>query len=309
MVPAGRSIATLAFMVPLTLACTSILGGDYRAVEVEPGGAGGLAVGGGGGATGGAGAAGGGGVGGTGGVPELSCPAGLPGPSQALVSASTQSFCIDTTEVTRSDYETFLEAGVPSQSMTGEPEECAWNASYVPTSGYPFAMRDLLEPVVFVDWCDAYAYCAWAGKRLCGRFGGGPLNPAGVTDPTESEWHHVCTNGGATIYPYGSTYDATTCNGVESGATGTTPTHFFPECHGEIAPFSLVYDLAGNAAEWENSCFQTGMGAPETHECARRGGSFASNDVGLRCDTVDLVARNGAMGGLSFRCCAAAVLR
>lgn len=305
MVPAGRSIATLAFMVPLTLACTSILGGDYRAVEVEPGGAGGLAVGGGGGATGGAGAAGGGGVGGTGGVPELSCPAGLPGPSQALVSASTQSFCIDTTEVTRSDYETFLEAGVPSQSMTGEPEECAWNASYVPTSGYPFAMRDLLEPVVFVDWCDAYAYCAWAGKRLCGALGGGTL--ALDAPVTSDEWHFACSGGFMTTYPYGNDPMVGACNipnenTPEDPSDNNTkaPVGSYPACEGGLAG---LFDMQGNVSEWIDRC-DPGTGAGD-ESCSQRGGHTFGTAMYWRCNNLDESgARNDPDAReVGFRCC------
>jgi hypothetical protein len=41
-------------------------------------------------------------------------------------------------------------------------------------------------PITNVDWCDAYAYCAGIGKRLCGKIGGGTLDQGGLDDVIET---------------------------------------------------------------------------------------------------------------------------
>ena len=79
-------------------------------------------------------------------------------------------YCMDSTEVTRDQYKAF--AGI---SPSGQPAFCGWNTTYTPvqkTGGqcskgeWPPGSNGAL-PVVCVDWCDAYMFCKWAGKRLC----------------------------------------------------------------------------------------------------------------------------------------------
>jgi len=44
------------------------------------------------------------------------------------------------------------------------------------------------KPVVCVDWCDAFSYCAWVGKRLCRDGSADEL-------PEVSEWRLACGSG------------------------------------------------------------------------------------------------------------------
>lgn len=285
--------------------CTSILGGDYRATEAAGGGApstggaggegatGGAPIGGAGGeghgagAVGGAGGDAGGAAGSGGGSP---CPADM-----AHIVAPTAEFCIDRFEVPRSDYLVFLEAGFPSQMQSGDPSVCFWNTSYTPEADWPPTSDELDLPAVNVSWCDAYAYCSWAGKRLCGRIGGGPTDPDLLGEATESEWTYTCTNGGTTPFPYGSSYDELACNVMSQGLA---PVGSFPGCNGVAAPFDVVFDLSGNGQEWENGCSGGANGT-----CARRGGGIDNGTSLLACGN-SMGARTNAWGDVTFRCCA-----
>src|SRR5262249_39830790 len=94
------------------------------------------------------------------------CPTGLPGPPLiAVPPPSGGRFCIDATEVTNAQYAAFL-ATNPQTSL--QPARCtSWNGTYAGAYVGPLTGRDDY-PVVGVTWCDAFAYCKWAGKRLCG---------------------------------------------------------------------------------------------------------------------------------------------
>lgn len=198
-------------------------------------------------------------------------------------------WCIDSTEVTRKQYLEFLAA--KNGDTSGQITLCDDNTSYDPTCAWGDQYPN--RPATCVHWCDAYAYCAWAGKRLCGHKQGGPLkgsNTAGAsisTDWTVSQWAHACTNGGITQYPYGNTNIIGACS---CGTVSDVASH--PQCHGLQPPYSDVFDLIGNVGEWVD--YQIDSIWPQTNfayvgtypSCSCGSHSFttvASSSIGFRC--------------------------
>jgi sulfatase modifying factor 1 len=200
-------------------------------------------------------------------------------------------YCIDATEVTQEAYSAFLAAAPPDVDQL---PECDWNSSFSPQGGM-LGPGDL--PVRGVDWCDAYAYCAWAGKRLCGRIGGGSTPNVGFDDPTQSQWYAACSAGGVQEYPYGPDEIGGVC---ADGFLGESdPVKANACCVGGVPG---LYDMVGNVLEWEDSCKGTN-GAND--ECRVRGGNIPFG--GGSCDSSDSVDRDGDLfgigAGIGFRCC------
>lgn len=130
-------------------------------------------------------------------------------PHQVVLDA----YAIDTYEVSNADYGAFMNA-------TQHAAPAYWDD---PRLNKPE------QPVVGVNWYDANAYCAWAGKRL----------------PTEAEWEHAAKGPHDAHFPWGHTIDPTKANyGQHVGKT--TPVDSYPE---GVSAFG-VYNMAGNVFEW-----------------------------------------------------------
>jgi sulfatase modifying factor 1 len=214
-----------------------------------------------------------------------------------LVSVSG-GYSIDATEVTRSQYKSWLDT---SPSTSGQPTYCSWNTSYTPSKDWPPGTKGS-HPVVGVDWCDAYAYCQGVGKRLCGKIGGSSNGYNDTNKATSSQWYAACTSGGSNTYPYGSSYQSSTCNGEDAGHGGTVAVGSKGGCQSSAIGYAGVYDLSGNVWEWEDSCNgNTGS----SDYCRLRGGSFYYNDNNLRCDSGSNfdVDRDYQSDRIGFRCC------
>jgi formylglycine-generating enzyme required for sulfatase activity len=217
--------------------------------------------------------------------PDGECQ-GTKGPTPVRVG----SYCVDSTEVSGTQYTEFLAA--KAGDTRGQPAECAWNTSYQPSTS-----ASGNTPVFGVDWCDARAYCAWAGKRLCGKIGGGPTPSAGLNSQFSSEWYRACTKDGTRAFPYGNVRDPDACNGSDrDGGHGPTDVGSLKTCKGG---YPGLFDMCGNLWEWEDSCEDGGANA----QCAVRGSSFASPNA-VSCDTLLTFQRDrGGANDVTVRCC------
>jgi formylglycine-generating enzyme len=213
-----------------------------------------------------------------------------------------EGYCIDSTEVTRSQYQAWL---ATNPSTAGQISDCTSNTTFAPETSclneYPPVCATHCDnhPQVCVDWCDAYAYCTAAGKRLCGKIGGGRNELSDYKDPSLSQWYNACTSHDPANhrFPYGNAYQAKACNGPDYLTDETQPVGTLMGCQSSVLGYGGVYDLSGNVSEWEDSCDGTGT-------CRLRGGAVG-NSAGmyLTCDVDSYVQRWRYGNLLGFRCC------
>jgi formylglycine-generating enzyme required for sulfatase activity len=217
-----------------------------------------------------------------------------------LITDAATPYCMDRTEVDNQHYAAFL-AGNPNTS--GQIAACSGNTSFSPSGsceGFNPG-NEPSKPVTCVDWCDAFAYCQAAGKRLCGAVGGGGVTIADATTANKSEWYHACSEGGKRLYPYGNLYDTDACNGLEGNFFGKLNVGQLVSCQGG---YPNLFDLSGNLREWENACGGSG--------CLERGGGYLDSGTAatgntLKCTSAVVAGRLSVDKLRGFRCCADAV--
>lgn len=184
-----------------------------------------------------------------------------PGPVMVRVGPTSGRFCVDSTEVTAEQYASFMASAAPSWTS-----ECAWKTSRRPGSGSGAL------PVTDVDWCDAQAFCLWAGKKLC----------------SEKRWLSACTGDTTRDYPYGDTYDAKACS------TPVEPLHAagsMVTCEGG---YRGLFDLVGNVHEWTDDCSLSST--RDTDNCPLKGET--------KCSSAGTTQRGAYYYAIGFRCCA-----
>jgi formylglycine-generating enzyme required for sulfatase activity len=226
-------------------------------------------------------------------------------------------FAIEQHEVTRKQYQQFLEAPAADVALAvGTPPPGCSTVSNFPDAtclADPSVCASNCDrhPQVCVHWCGAYAYCKWLGRRLCGKIGGGSTDATQSRSPQISQWTAACvgTQGSADVFPYGAIPVPRRCNDLSSGIS-TVEVAQKRDCHGGSVPFDSIYDLSGNVAEWGDSCVVVDP-ANQTVRCQTRGGSFNddpdSSETGpsLRCagSILDWTDMFSCLPYVGFRCC------
>jgi formylglycine-generating enzyme required for sulfatase activity len=172
-------------------------------------------------------------------------------------------FWIDRREVTNEDYAKFLryvqESHDHKKCHPQEPKDKDHTPAYWGNSQW----NQPKQPVVGVDWFDAFAYAKWAKKRL----------------PTEAEWEKAARGLDRREFPWGHSWDETKANADRKHQT-TLAVGSFPD---GASPYGAM-DMSGNVAEWcadwyDERYYHVPLDAPPTgpnqgSKRVVRGGSF-----------------------------------
>ena len=144
-----------------------------------------------------------------------------------------------------------------------------------------------------IAFTQAQAACQAAGMRLCKV----TRNGSGVV--MRDEWGAACGGASQTVYPYGNSYGATTCDGRDySDPDAQLPTGALAGC---TTPDG-VFDASGNLAEWTDD--PHGMTSDGRQAYTLRGGSYDTIASGLSCGFMfDTVPLDFVFPDTGFRCC------
>lgn len=152
------------------------------------------------------------------------------------------------------------------------------------------------DPVVFISWNDAIAFCKWASS----------VSGILIDLPTEAQWEKAARGGDGRIWPWGNRVpDASICN-FALNIKHTSPV-------GTFSPSGDSYyrclDMAGNVWEWTNSIMRPypyqdeydGSVLAESDTRVLRGGSFRSYARRVRSTYRMEQPINACIDGYGFR--------
>lgn len=193
------------------------------------------------------------------------------------------SFSIDRYEVTNGQYQAFVTK--TNHRHPGPPSRYAKNM---------VRMRGLNQPVVYVSWEDADAYCRWKGKRL----------------PTEAEWEKAMRGTDGRLWPWGNVQDLNAANWarVDDGFEATAPVGSLKH---DVSPYGIV-DGAGNVMEWVADWYaedsyrdpadKNPLGPEHGLFRVMRGGAYTSTGSDIRITSRSKMVPDFRDETIGFRC-------
>ncbi len=191
-------------------------------------------------------------------------------------------FWIDKFEITNHQYFEFVES--TNHRKPGPPSRYARNL---------VNLRGTNQPVAYVSWPDAKAYCEWKGTRL----------------PTEAEWEKAMRGTDGRTWPWGEelAYDSSNLGGVQDGFEFTAPVGSFPRDQSIFG----VFDGAGNLMEWVENWYVEQLYAESTGSDSAtmsktyktlRGGGYTNRGIDLRITTRMFMVPDFRDETIGFRC-------
>ena len=168
-------------------------------------------------------------------------------------------------------------------------------------------------PWTSVTYAEAQSACSAAGMRLCKTNRTACTAGAAITT---DEWGNACgySRVGAETYPYGTTYQSATCNGLESWAQPASATAVASGSKASCKTADLdsgageqaAFDMSGNVSEWTQDC--PGKLSDGRSIYTIRGGDSSSDYYNglssLRCNfNIVGVPENYKHPTTGFRCC------
>lgn len=206
-----------------------------------------------------------------------------------------KSFRLDVTEVSNGDYRRFL-AAVKQDGKRYAHADAPPNNDYMPRYWQEYRSRFFKlssaaklapfdretfkqadNPVVGIDWWDAYGFCRWAGKRL----------------PNEQEWEKGARGDDGRIWPWGNEWDYSKANtggdkwGEVDGYIYAAEVISFGN---GASPYGLL-NMAGNVAEW-------------SEQGSIMGGSSNNRPSGVRTSAKQMYEKDYRSFNIGFRCAA-----
>ena len=210
---------------------------------------------------------------------------------------TVRDFLLDSTEVTNAEFARFV-AATPAwrrDSLPAERHNGRYLEHWATATGSDSASAH--EPVRFITWQAAQAFCAWRDARL----------------PTEAEWEYAARAGAAgDVYPWGA------------GAPDSARARYGAETPVVVATYPAnangLYDLAGNVWEFVDDVWrdtyadsvpaarQDSAAAPASNvRRVIRGGSYEGAPVNMRVRFRDSHPSLNAGPHVGFRCARDAV--